>query len=95
MMSEIRDRVENQILSMVRAASPNACSQCGSDLTSHILAEQAVAYILSIPELSIVERGADLPEKEFVSANENYRYREAQIDMLKAGWVKEIKDNAT
>jgi len=57
------------------------------ELKEEIIAEQ----ILSIPELAIVDREAKLPEKEFVSSNENCRYKEAQRDMLKAGWVKEVK----
>jgi len=46
------------------------------------------SQILSIPELAIVDREARLPDKPNpITAKEH----NAQIDMLEAGYVKEIK----
>ena len=52
---------------------------------------KAVKKILSLVEIKSADQS--LPEKEFISSNENYRYAEAQQDMLKPDsegrvWVK-------
>lgn len=84
-MTEIRDRVKGEALEFIRhGASP----------------EQILEKILSIPELAIVDRKAELPSPG-IEADLKHRlvtlegiigaYRMAQQDMGEAGWVKEVK----
>lgn len=49
--------------------------------------DQILALIKEAGYVKLAE-DQSLPEKEFISSNENYRYAEAQKDMLKAGWRK-------
>ena len=49
--------------------------------------------VISNEHVAIVNRKAKFPEKEFISANENYRYKEAQQDMVKAGFKYKIVED--
>lgn len=54
--------------------------------------DEARLRILSIPELTIVDRKAELPKNPFTCGwmpCEEDAYNKAQQDMQKAGWVKE------
>ena len=88
-MSEIRDRAEEKITGEIVA--------CASTYTFGTLLEFAKQYaskILAIPEIAVVDRDAELPENPHNSccATEAWLiYDTAQQDMLKAGYVKEIK----
>jgi len=87
-MSEIRDKTELQIKGILLK-----CFTKTREWT-----QTATDKILSISELAIVDRKAKLPYKPYdvggVIRNEGFyiAYDKAQQDMLKAGWVKEVKD---
>jgi len=90
-MSEIRDRVKTQITAIVTGTARLKCAE----------------QVLSIPELAIVDRKAELPDNPHSESHYSFgggskfrhgnnplhlAYKHAQQDMLKAGFVKEIKD---
>lgn len=87
-MSEIRDRTHIKIASLMRKYF---LIKTPEDITDQIL---------SIKELAIVDREAKLPEcptkadetKDIEIHRYKQGYRQAQQDMLKEGWVKEIKE---
>jgi len=91
-MSGIRDRVKKQ-LSWVHTeiGTPSGNQKA-------YLSPDQIDQILSIPELAIVDRKAELPENPY---NPNKRgftaqlsaYSDGQQDMLKAGWVREVKND--
>ncbi len=82
-MSEIKDKVKKQ-LSWVYA---EIGTPSGNQKT--YLSPDQINQILSIPELAIVNREAKLPEPY---PNHVSLCTDVQVDMLKAGYVKEIKD---
>ena len=64
---------------------------------------QIVERIINLPSIAVVDREAGLPSNPYKffdpSINEEILYKEnhkiyarAQQDMLKQGWVKEVKD---
>ena len=91
-MSEIRDKVKQEIKLRIRQRSA----------TDDWMLEGIVNSILSIPEIAVVDREAELPENPFPKPRLNnpssanlaryYSYQRAQQDMLENSWVKEIKD---
>ena len=83
-MSRIRDRAENRIGYELGLEIQMSSGQ----------RDRAIKRILSIPELAIVDRGAELPplpELSKFTKTPAGGYRQAQAYMLKEGWVKEIK----
>lgn len=77
-MSVIRDKAVDKMLQFIRHG---------------YMPESIVHDILTIPELAIVDRKAELPELHGeIYEKKKIIVSEAQQDMLKAGWVKEIKD---
>ncbi len=85
MSSEIRDKVKGKIADILWTNWRNLGNRHQAEVFKN------VDQILSIEGLAIVDREVELPEREFISSNENYRYKEAQQDMLNDHWVKEIK----
>ena len=92
-MSKIRDRVKKK-LSWVytEIGTPS-----GNRIT--YLSPDEIEQILSIPEIAVVDRDAELPRNPYRCCTEDeilreshYSYKEAQNKMLKAGYVKEIKE---
>ncbi len=92
-MSEIRDKVKRQLDDIFR------------DYMSGETWDNCAKKILSIPELAIVDREAELPKRMTREAipgdmarsmelnkNINFGYEQAQQDMRKAGWIREIKE---
>jgi len=92
-MSEIRDKVEQQLNDIFR------------DYMSGETWDNCAKKILSIPELAVVDRKAELPKRMTretipgdmarsmeLNKNINFGYEQAQQDMRKAGWIREIKD---
>jgi len=85
-MSEIRDRVRTQFRDILRQHL-EAYQQMGLGAS-----ERAIYQILSIPELAIVDREAELPDYRMEPYEVHRTIQKAQKDMLKAGWVKEVKE---
>lgn len=54
------------------------------------IAEAQLDKALKHDSIEIKSNNQSLPEKEFILSNENYRYAEAQQDMLKAGFIRVI-----
>lgn len=79
-MSEIKDRARKAIIEIVASAL--------SDNDVKPRAEE----ILSIKEIAIVDRGATPPPLYAEGIGIMAAKREAQQNMLKAGWVKEVKE---
>ena len=93
-MSKIRDRVKSKMgyLMLEEVSMPLG------------MPEKIVKKLLSIPELAVVNREAELPEiPDFGYDLGNCRraikdepieaiYTKAQQDMLKEGWVKEVEE---
>ena len=99
-MSEIRGRAKEKVVAVIHLNSYYRC-ECGKEF--RMPSPKSVAdVILSIPELVVVDREAELPkypyplvtqiagEKEIVDTWHQV-YDKAQQDMLKAGYVKEVK----
>lgn len=96
-MAEIRDKAKTRVAELVLSAFVNAkgcqkanttgvCYPFDMDKCVHCLAN----IILSIPEIAVVDREAELPE-----ADPEYACFDcdiAQEDMLNEGWVKEVKE---
>jgi len=89
-MSEIRDRAILQLVNILVNYEADR---------DHSLS-QSVDKILAIPELAIVDRDAELPPNPLPNPPDDegeiiswLGYNEAQRDMLKAGYVKEIIDD--
>jgi len=60
---------------------------------ANIIARNQLDKALKTDGIRVEAKDQSLPEKEFISSNENYRYAEAQQDMLKPDsegkiWVK-------
>jgi len=89
-MTEIRDKVRERVATIIRYSLKNLILISDDDKEKLL---QSADEILSIPELAIVDREAKLPEVEGKYGSMTATScRNAQIDMLNAGWVKEIKD---
>ena len=98
-MSEIRDKVREKIVELVKRAimdynqDPNP--ECAFDYYVPSVADQ----ILSTPELAIVDRDAELQKPPYFSRGgcddtaHSVGYHVCQQDMLKAGYVLEIKND--
>ena len=90
-MNEIRDKIglllDNASMECTGGGDYSMCRPILENETE--LANQ----ILSIPELAIVDREAQPPIR-FIhpDASGVLSYDQAQKDMLKAGWVREVKD---
>lgn len=87
-MSEIRDRVRRTIWGKVH-------DHCRQGSIPKIPIED---QILSDRNIAIVDREAKLPELTYASYGDikiqelaNHCYKAMQDEMLKAGWVREIK----
>ena len=65
--------------------------ECHSGYLHEANIEEMVNQILTIPELAVVDREAELPPIRVNHPLEETGYRWAQEDILKEGWVKEIK----
>ena len=82
-MSEIRDRVKQRLRGLI------ACNY---------EPEMQIDQILAIPEIAIVDREAELPfftkheSKEIERLTKGEVYGLCQVDVLKAGWVKEVRE---
>ena len=59
-----------------------------AELRSAGFGEGQIKYVLSMREIAIVDREAELPDEGFNKFNV-YAYKQ---DVLKAGWVREIKE---
>ena len=93
-MSEERDRVRGEIIEALEGYDPKApiempCPHCA-----------VVDKILSIKGLAVVDREAEPPDREppynLDERDDVLRsvgYAEAQQDMIKEGWVYEVKDD--
>jgi len=111
-MPDTRDRVEKNLREIIIAAecfgrhSSEEVWYEGSEEAENDYTDQ----ILSIPELAIVDREAELPRNHWIETIEQHKaigidpqtaidrklgYAEAQQDMLKAGWIKGVKDGAS
>jgi len=73
-MLEIRDRVKVEILKAIVESEP----------------EEIVSAILSIPELAIVDRDAELSRNHWENEDMQRGWDIAQKVMVKGGWVKEV-----
>ena len=85
-MSEIRENVKNQLLDVLVICMDEVIA-LGTFAENELIDE-----ILSITELAIVDREAELPPiptSEFCEVNSYYK---AQQDMIKAGWRKVIDE---
>jgi len=97
-MSEIRDRVIEQLYAKLKAFETMLSnSEIAEFLDKEAMMQSGIEQILSIPELAVVDREAELPKNPYLSRGmmKSYQYsgyEKAQQDMLKAGWVKEIKN---
>jgi len=96
-MSKIRDRVKEKVANVVWPNWRNLANY------HQIKVFEDVDEILSIPELAIVDREAELPltlsNEKMARAFGGYDFRTSdmrevckaeQKNMLKAGWVKEV-----
>ena len=109
-MSGIKDRARRNIIAelytllgalegdkTLKWKQPSHLRQGGLTAYLQPKLEKASVAILSIFELAIVDRGAELPQIDEIKGypslpNAIYSaYQLAQQDMLKEGWVKEIK----
>ena len=83
-MSEIRDRAIHQLVNIL----------VNYEADRDYSLSQSVDKILSIPELAVVDRKAELPAFPLATLKANQSCYEAMSEwMLKAGWVKEVKDD--
>lgn len=86
-MSEIRDKVKRKLEAILTYDETNTIEK--------------VMSILSIPELAIVDREAELPKLKSLTGEAPLAEKTAYLlgvtdtgeQVLKAGWVKEVKDN--
>ena len=93
-MSEIRDKVKREIGQAIIVGFLDYCN-----VDALRLYEFIENKILSIPELAIVNREAKVPQRKVLGSKDN-AYRDtymqgeidAQQDMLKGHWVKEVID---
>jgi len=97
-MSKGRDKVKEEIDNRLRGFIISY-NQAEDSYQQLLIVEKYRNYILSIPELAVVDRNAELPDNPFTYPHPMVRvseqraaYMRAQQDMLKAGWVKEVKD---
>ncbi len=106
-MSEIRDRVIEKLAELehiqwqhyakVRNPEHLLVDVPYSELTEEQKEQDRVwvRKVLELSELAIVDREAELPKRPEKIIWEQYHkdiYNRAQQDMLKAGYVKEVKD---
>ena len=75
-----RDEVQEQIVNIL-SQSHGICS-----------CEDIADKILALPSLAYVNREAELPSPSKIRSGYFTGYIEAQQDMLKNNWVKEVKD---
>lgn len=102
-MSEIRDKAIIALQDLLGGCLDTE----GTDECQHLTDQQVrhlIKAILSIPELAIVDRGTELPEnphrktlelQPYLNNISHKAYKVSQQDILKAGWVKEVKDEAS
>lgn len=99
-MSEIRDRARQRVIEILVKPLKVPYQEDAAVMMVQGCINQA-EEILSIPELAVVDREAELPigrwsfqipgdQQDWL--NQKKGYGEAQQDMLKAGWVKEDKN---
>ena len=85
-MSEIRDKVEERIIQLIKDFGDCLHDRDRQDL---------VDAILAIPELAIVNRNERLSRQDFnriVHSDSYTSFEEAQQRLVDKGWVKEVKD---
>ena len=82
-MSEIRDRAKARVKGLIYTYKRVKDADLTDDLANQIL---------SIPELAIVDKRAELPK--LVSTNDMAKTGErvGRYNLLQAGWVKEVKE---
>ena len=96
-MSKIRDKAREKIAEYLYknftvdgAKSMPYWSGVRDSLRQRLLAK--ADEILSIPELAVVDREAELPDCPYHRFRQPHcPYGKAQQDMCKAGWIKEDK----
>jgi len=89
-MSEIRDKTIKQINEIIRRRKQLDYDDYCVGFDSYGIEEE----ILTIPELAVVDRDAELPEIQWGEKEESDLYagsKQAQLDMQRAGYVKEVK----
>lgn len=109
-MSEIRNKIKEYFKESKRTIIAHSRDESMSltEKRENIELEEDhfIDQILSIPELAVVDREAELPKiieqkpklgtiaETLYLKQEVKLQKKAQQDMLKAGWVKEIKDGS-
>lgn len=94
-MSELRDKTEKRLLDIISDARLTAYQDGKAGHTAFRIGNlDFQSQILSIPELAVVDREAELPDTP--CKRDGYAvywrcYQLAQQDMKEAGWVKEVK----
>ena len=111
-MEEIRDKAISKLRGILDAGDMmlNPPEDMDGFIDKEAVKQSRIEQILSIPEIAIVDRDAELPENKMKCSmriigepeitkqvqedieREMSIYEMAQQDMLKAGYVKEVKD---